>query len=168
MQFAIGPGVSGVRWPMDKLCSYLCKVISVAGDDTRHEVVMTTEVLRCAVINDVRAVFERALEVRAHHGVVHNDGGVWALLLDHGAYSRNVDDLQERVRRCLEQHHGNLGREIGYDGGRVGGIDMVHLDAYVCAEVGEETVCTAVDIVACDELVARLEDARDDIQASHA
>lgn len=148
--------------------AYLRNVIPIASDDSRHEIMVPTEVLRGAVIYDVRTVFERALEVRAHHGVVHNDDRVRALLLNHGADPRNVNNLQQRVCRRLKQHHGDLGREVGYERGWVGGVDMVYLDAHVCAKVGEETMCATIDVVTSDELVAWLENARDDVQACHA
>jgi len=57
---------------------------------------------------------------------------------------------------------------VGHKGSGVGRVDMVHFDAHVRAQVGEETVRATVDVVSGDELVAGLEDASDDVKTGHA
>lgn len=78
------------------------KVLSVAHDDTGHKIVVTGQVLCCTVVNDVRTVFQRALEIRAHHRVVNHHDRVWSSLLYLGADLSEIDDLQQRVSRGLE------------------------------------------------------------------
>ena len=130
---------------------------------------MSTEVLGRAVIDNIRAMLQRPLEVRTHHGVVHNDDRVLALLLHQGADARDIDYLKERVRRGLEEHHGGLARvKVRNDTVRLRCVDMVHGDTHVRAEVSKETVGTAVQVVPRDDLATWFEKARAHVESGHA
>ena len=152
-----------------QLDTYLGDVVAVASDDASHEIVVAAQVLRRAIIHDVRPVLQRPLQVRAHHRVVDHDDRVLALLLHQRADPRNVHNLQQRVRRGLEEHHRRLARvEHGNDGLGDGGVDMVHGDAHVRPEVGEEAVRPPIEVVSRDDLAAWLEQARDNVERGHA
>ncbi len=116
--------------------AYLRDVIAVAGNDARHQVMVTAQILRGAVVHDVRTVLQRTLQVRAHHGVVDNHDSLLALLLHERADARNIYDFEERVRGRLQEHHGGLpGLEDRNDRLRLGRVDMVDDHAHVRAEV---------------------------------
>ncbi len=130
---------------------------------------VSTQVLGRAVVDDVRAMFQRPLEVRAHHGVVYHDNCILALLLHEGANPRDINYLEQRVRRRLQKHHGGLARVEVWDHTlRLRRIYMVHRNTHVRPEVGEQTVGAAVQVVTRDDLYAWLEQARDDVQCGHA
>jgi len=82
-------------------------------------------------------MLEGPLQRRAHHGVIHDDDGIGTALLDVLCDAGEIDDLEEGVRRRLEEHHGDVvrGTEEGGESGRVGRIDVVYGDALVCLEV---------------------------------
>lgn len=151
--------------------THLGYVLAVAADDSSHEVVMSRQVLRSTVVNDVRTVLEWALEVRAHHGVVHDDDGLGLVLLDHRRDGGNVGNLEQRVGGRFEEDHGDplLGViEDGEEVRRLGGVEVVNFDAVVGLEVGEKTVGAAVEVVAGDDGISGLEKTEDDIEGSHA
>lgn len=149
--------------------TYFREVISVASDNTCHKIVVSTQVLGSTVVDNVRAVLQGSLEVRAHHGVIHNDNGIFAFLLNHSTDPRNVDYFQERVRRGLQENHGSLARiQVRKDRRRVRGVDVMDSDAHVGAEVCQETVRAPVEVISCDDFAAGLEDAGDDVQRGHS
>lgn len=144
---------------------------ATAGDDSSHQVVVATEVLGSAVVDNVCAVLERSLEVRAHHRVVDDYERLGLVAMNKFRNSGNVGDLEERVRRSFEEDHGDLGVGVGEDGeeGRWdGGVDVVGVDPVVRLQVAEETVRPAVEVVAGDDLLSRLEETEDDIESAHS
>jgi hypothetical protein len=116
--------------------------------------VVAREVLRSTVVDDIGAMLERALEVRAHHRVVHDDDSLRLVLVDHRRDGGNVCDLEQRVGGRLEEDHRDVLLEAGENGEkgrRLGGVEVVHFDAVVGLEVGEKTVRAAVKVVAGDD-----------------
>ena len=87
---------------VDHETNVFCEVFSIAHDDPGHEVMVTRQVFGGAVINDIRAVFQRALEVWAHHRIVNHDNCVWGSLLDLRANFGKIDDFEQRVGWGLE------------------------------------------------------------------
>lgn len=129
---------------------------------------MAREVFRARLVHDVGAEVERVEQPRAHHGVVDDDdGGAVGGVCGRGD-ARDVDDLDERVGRGLEEHHGGLVVENRGDAGDVGGVDVVHDNAAVGGEVFEEAVCAAVEVVARDDFVAGLQQSRNHVERAHA
>ena len=130
---------------------------------------MPAEVLRRAVVHDIRTVLQWPLEVRAHHGVVDDNHRVLALLLDQRANARDVHNLEERVSRGLEEDHRSLpGVEDRDHGIGDSGVNMVDCYAHVRAKVRKQTVRPTVEIVAGDNFATRLEEPGDYVQGGHA
>jgi hypothetical protein len=50
---------------------------------------------------------------------------------------------------------------------RVGGVNMMHDDAAMSFEIGEEAIRATVEVVAGDHLITWLEKTEDDIERSH-
>lgn len=140
----------------------------VAGDDAGHDVVVAGEVLCARLVDDVGAEVERVAEHGGEHGVVDDDEGLGVGVVGAGGDGGNVDNLDERVGRGLEQDHGRLGGDAVGDGGDLCGVDVVDDDARVGGEVGQQAVGAAVEVVAGDDLVAGAEDAGDDVEGAHA
>ena len=128
----------------------LCEVVSVAHDHSSHKVMMSRQVLGRAIVNDVRAVFQWALEVWAHHRVIDHHNRIRSSFLDLGADLGDVDDLEERVGRGLEQNHGDLGSQVRNDRRWVGGVDMVNGYAVVVPKIVEQTIGTTVEVIPSD------------------
>lgn len=150
--------------------THLGNIVTTASDYSRHQVVVSAEVLGSTVVDDICSVLEGALEVRTHHRVVDDDEGVGAMLVYERADGSDISDLEEGVRRRLEEDHGDVGGGVGQDGeeGRgVGRRDVVRVDPVVRLEVSEETVGSAVKVVSSNDLISRLEQAEDNIQRSH-
>ena len=102
-------------------------------------------------------MFERTLQVRAHHGVVHDDDSARSLLLDVAGDSREVDDLDQGVGGGFEQDERGLrGVDVWADVLCVCGVYMVDGDADMRLDEGEEAVGAPVQIVASNDLVSGL------------
>lgn len=132
---------------------------------------VSREVLRSTIVDDICAVLEGTLEVRAHHRVVHDNDSLRLVLVNHRRNGGNVCDLEQRVGGRLEENHGNVLLGVGEDGEkgrRLGGVEVVDFDAVVGLKVGEETVRAAVEVVAGDNGIPGLEETEDDIEGSHA
>ena len=130
---------------------------------------MTTEVLGTTVVDDIRSVLERALEVGAHHGVVYHDNGVRRARLDILRDLAEICDLEQRVRRAFEKNHGSLaGDDVLVHVFGIGGINVVDDHAAVRLDVREQPVRAAIQIIARDNFVSGLEQAQDDVQRRHA
>ena len=150
--------------------AHLGDLVSVAADNTSHEVVVTTEVFGSRVVHDVGAEFERSGKVRAHHRVVDDDDRVLLVALDELCNRFNVCNLQEGVCRGLEEDHGDfLVRVLENGKERLGvrRVDVVSRDAVVLLEVADQSVRSSVEIVSCDDVVSRLEQSEDDIERAH-
>ena len=91
--------------------------------DAAHAVAVAVQVLRRRVHHDVRALFQRPLEVRRREGVVHHDGRADAVrrFRERG----EVGDPQHRVRRRLDEEERRAPVEFAQ--GR-GGVARVHPD----------------------------------------
>jgi hypothetical protein len=151
--------------------THLGNIVTTASDYSRHQVVVSAEVLGSTVVDDICSVLEGALEVRTHHRVVDDDESVGTVLVDQRTDGGDISDLEERVRGRLEKDHGDVGCGVGEDGEERGGVgrrDVVGVDPVVGLEVSEESVRSAVEVVSSDDLVSWLEQAEYDIQCSHS
>ena len=151
------------------MLAYFSQVITIAGDDTSHEIMVTAQVLRRAIVYDVRTMLQRSLQVRAHHGVVYHDNGVRRARLDVLRDLAEIRDLEQRVRWALEKNHGSLaGDDVLVHVFGIGGINVVDDHASVRLDVREQPVRAAVQIIARDNFVSGLEQAQNDVQRRHA
>lgn len=125
---------------------------------------MAAEVLGRAVVHKVRTVLQRALEVRAHHGIVNHDDRVGCALLHIFGDGSNINDLQQRVGGRLQEYHGRLSLlDVRVQAFRICSVDVVHNHAEVVFEVGQKSVGSAVEIIARNNLITWLEETRDDV-----
>jgi len=130
---------------------------------------MSAEVFRGAVINDVCAMFEGALQVWAHHGVINYDDSIRSAFLDVGSYACEIDDFEERVSGALQENHGGLvWVDVVQKRVRLGCVDMVDGDTAVGLEIGKNTVGATVKVITRDDFIARFEDTQDGIEGSHS
>lgn len=153
------------------MSSHLGNLVPVAADETGHEVVVSAQILGAGVVDDVATELERAAQVRTHHRVVDDDDGLGAVPLGDAGDLFEVGDLEERVRRRFEQHHGDFVRrvlQVRQERLGVGRVDMVSCDPAVLLEVADQAVRTAVQVVAGDDLVSRFEQPEDDVEGAHA
>ena len=140
----------------------------VDGDYTSHEVVVAGQVLGTGFVDDVGAEVERVHQHGRHHGVVYADDGCRVGFVRHAGDGGDVADLDERVGGGLEQDKGCLVADDLADSLGVCGVDVVHDDAAVCGEVLEQSVGATVQVIASDNLVARSQQAGDDVEGAHA
>ena len=140
----------------------------VDGDDTGHEVVVSGQVLCAGFVDNVGAEVEGVHQHGRHHGVVYADDGGGVRVVGHACDGGDVADLDQRVGGCLEQDQRRLAADDLAHGLWVGRVYMVHDDAAVRREVLEQSVCSAVQVVAGHDLVARPQQAGDDVEGAHA
>ena len=131
---------------------------------------MTRQIFSGTVVNDVCAMLEGSLQRGAHHGVVYDDDRVGTAFLDGFCDGGQINNFEEGVSRGLEKNHGNvfLWMEEGGEGGRISRIEVVYGDALVGLEVREETICATIEVIAGDDGICRLEDAKDGVEGGHA
>ena len=153
---------------IDHESDMFCEVVPIAYDDSSHKVMVARQVLGRTIINDVRAVFERALKVWTHHRVVDHYNRVWGPFLDLSANLGNVHDLEQWVSRGFEQNHGDLRSQVWEDRERLCCVNMVNGNAIIIAKVVEQTVGTAVEVIAGDYGRIRFYEAGDDIEGRHS
>ena len=68
--------------PVSVQKTHLGNLISITTDDSSHEIVVSTEVFRSGIVNDVGSQLERPCEVRTHHRVVDDDDCVLLVSFD--------------------------------------------------------------------------------------
>lgn len=131
---------------------------------------MARQVLCTTIVYDVCTVLEGPLQCGAHHGIVYDDESIGTAFLDVLCDAGEIDYLEEGVRRGLEEDHGDIifGAEEWDKSGRVCRVDVVYGDALVGLEVGEETVCPAVEVVACNDGIGGFENAEYGVEGCHA
>jgi hypothetical protein len=142
-----------IKWTEANSCrvdcevDFLCDGIILDGDNSGHEIVVSTEILCTGVVHNIGTQFEGLLKIRRHHGVVDDNKGIRASLVDDLCDPWNVSDLHHRVGGSLQKHKACLFREVGDDSLGVGGVDVVCLDIVVCCQEAEQSVGTWVRIV---------------------
>ena len=72
----------------------LGQIIAIAGNYACHQVMVPTQIFRRTVVNNVRAMLQWPLQVRAHHCIVYHDDSILAFLLDQGANCGNIANLE--------------------------------------------------------------------------
>ncbi len=99
---------------------------------------VSAEILCRAIIHDVCTIFQRSLQVRAHHSVIDYDESIWSTLLDLGSNGREISNLEERVGGALQKNHGSFSRcSVLVKIDRVSSVNMVHDDAAMSFEIDE-------------------------------
>src|SRR5690606_32567908 len=68
-----------------------------------------------------------------------------------------VDQLQRRVGRCLDEDRLRRFRQRALPGGEVGAVDQLALDAVARQQLGDDEVAGAEERTAGDQAVARLQ-----------
>lgn len=131
---------------------------------------MSAQVLGAGIVDNVATKFEWSAQVRTHHRVVDDDDSLGAVALGDAGDLFEVGDLEERVRRRFEQHHGDLVRrvlQVRQERLRVGRVDVMSRDPTVLLEVADQAVRASVQVVAGDDLVSRFEQPEDDVEGAH-
>ena len=113
---------------------------------------MTAEVLRDAVHDRVGAELERALQRRRGERVVDHD--LRARRVCDRGHGLDVDDLQQRVRRCLDPHEPRLGTDRAGERVGIGEVARRHLETPRAEHLGEQAVRAAVHVVGQHHVVA--------------
>lgn len=140
----------------------------IDGDDTSHEVVVAGEVLGARLVDDIGAEVERVQQHGRHHGVVYCNNGRGVCGVGDAGDGGNIADLDQRVRRRFQEHHGRLVVDDFAHLFGVRRVDVMYYDAAVCREILEQSVCSAVQVVASDYFVTGSQETRDDVQRAHA
>ena len=149
----------GVKRPADRAgpeldeADLLGEFVVVQDHRTTEHVGMTTEVFGGRVHDDVRAERERLLQVRRRERVVNDNEGAGPVTdLDE---SRDVADLHERVTGGLDPQHLRRGLVDGTaHGAQIAHVDRGEGDAPRNKDAVDETVGSAVDVVAHHDTVA--------------
>lgn len=130
---------------------------------------MPTEIFGSAVIHNICAMLERALQVRTHHGVIDDDDSIGGAFLDISSYAGKIDYFEQRVSWTLEENHSGLFRiNVRKKSVRFGGVYMMYGDAAVCLEISEDAVSTAVKVISRDDFITGLEHTQDRVEGGHA
>lgn len=87
---------------------HLRNIFTIAVDSTRHQIMVTTEVLRSRVIDYIRTKFKGTLQERAHHGIVNNDDSFWNMTVDHIGDGLDIYNLKQRICRRLKKDIADL------------------------------------------------------------
>lgn len=149
-----GHGTNGVL----KEAKALLEVVAVEGSNTHEDITVAVDVLGNTVHNDICAVLERVLDVRAHESVVDNDKN--PVLVGNSSNGRDVDQRKGRVRWCLDPNKLSfrLDQSLNIQFDARGECDM---DTVGFSDLGEVTVSTTIDIRNTDDVRSsskRLED----------
>ena len=123
-----------------------------AADD----VGVTVQILGRRMHHEIEAEFQRSLDPRARERIVGNREHVApARDLRH---RREFDELQQRIAGRLDPDHLRLGTDRRFDPSRIGHVDEAHAQARrALAHVLEQPVRAAVEVVAGDDMCARVE-----------
>jgi len=57
----------------EEVVFYICKLFVFHGDDSSHQIMVARKVLGPRVVLNVSPEVQSLLQVRRHHGVVHNN-----------------------------------------------------------------------------------------------
>src|SRR5215208_3327458 len=118
------------------------------------------------MVDDVRAVIERRLEKRRRESVIHYEQRAGSLC--DLSCSRKVGNAHEWICRRLHQNRSRVRRARVGDGLRVSSVDKGKAQSVSAQNLVEQTERPAVDILAADDVVARLEELHDRVETTHA
>jgi hypothetical protein len=124
-----------------------------ADDGAGEQVAVAAEVFGRRMQHEVGAEFERALQIGRAIGVVDYRQG--AVAAGDGAHCRDVHQAHVRIGRRLEEHHAGGRIDRGVEVGRIGEVDVSHLDAELRQAMVEVAEGAAVERLVGDDLVAR-------------
>ena len=155
-----GPGTAPTAFCTRWMCSLQSE--SARDDRAADRVRVAAEVLRRRVDGEVGAVLERALVDRRRERVVDGDQRAPAP----GDDARDVDDVQQRVRRRLDPDQPRLVAQRGGDGVEVGLVDEVVGQAPAAEHLVDEAVGAAVEVVRQHDVVAGRAHRRDHARGS--
>lgn len=152
-------GADRVLQEVESLGQFLVLDDDRAADHVR----VTAEVFRHRVDDDVRAQFERTLEVGRGEGVVHRQQRTVRVRVDDLRHGADVGDAHQRVGRRLEpdQPRGR-GQRVG-DRFRVGRVGKRKVEREAAQHFVEETEGPAVHVVPRQDVRARVEQAEDGV-----
>lgn len=140
----------------------------VASDDASHDVVVARKVLGARLVHDIGAELQRVAEHGREHRVVHDHESLGVGLVDGLGNGGDIDDLDQRVGRCLEEDHGRLVSNDVLNLLDGGGVNVMNDDALVGSKVRQQTVGTSVQVISGDDLVSGAQDSGDDVQGTHS
>ena len=144
----------------------LMQLVVLHHKGAHHGVGVAGHVLGERVHHDVGAQIERRLQVGRTERVI--DGQQRPGLLGHGGGGPDVDDVEQRVSRCLNPDELGLRADFFAHRAHVAHRHEVKLDAVGRENFGEEAVGAAVEVVGADDLVAGLEQLYQAVDGGHA
>ena len=136
----------------------LCRI--VRDGVTQHRVRMSGQQLGDRVNDHVRAVLERAPGARRGKGVV--DGEDHAPALRDLRDRLHVGDPQRGVGDDFDQDHPRLRPDRRFKGGGVGRVGQRRFDPEARHVLGQQAQGPAVELIACNHMVARLKQGQHD------
>ena len=106
--------------------------------------------------HEIEAEFQRSLDPWARERIVgHRQHVALARYLRHG---REIDELQQRIAGRLDPYHLRLRTDCRLDPSRIRHVDKAHAQSRrALAHVLEQPIGTAVEVVARDDVRARVE-----------
>ena len=128
-----------------QVCQPLAQVLPIDHQHAADGVAVAAEVLGRAVDHDVGAQRQRALEERAHEGVVHHYEG--AVSMRDGADGADVHQLQPRVGGSLDPDHPGLRRPGRLHRFGPGGVDEAEGETHRLEHLLEESIGSPVEVV---------------------
>src|SRR5690349_24252932 len=127
---------------------------------------MSAEVLRHRVHDDVCAEVEWVLKVRCGECVVHSYQDL--LLFRQFHTCCDVGDAHERIRWRLQPDQSCLWIDKLRDVSRIADVGEMKLDAVLFEDTAKHPVRAAIEVVACNYLVAGVEELDDRVCRTHA
>ena len=152
----------GIEWRtgdaqrVDKIRHPLGMRLVPRDDAAADNVGMAVQIFRRRVDDDVDAELERPLQVGGEERVVgkRNQAGVAGDL----AHGRQVDEIEQRIARRLDPDPFGGRRDCFANVLGIAHVDERELKSPFRVDVGKEPICSAINIVAGNDVVARLEE----------
>ena len=129
----------------------LVQRVVVRDRNAADDVAVAADVLRRRVDGDLRAERERLLKVGRRKGVVHRDELFGSPQRgDRG----DIDELEQRITGRFEPKELRRRPHCGAHRGEIGHVDVRERKAISLENPREEAVCSAVEVVADDDVIA--------------
>ncbi|CAM4172240.1 hypothetical protein ACAN107058_23330 [Paracidovorax anthurii] len=135
--------------------------LAAVHDGAADAVAVAAQVLGERVHHDVGAVLDRAQQVGAGHGVVHDQRH--AVVVRHLRQRGDVGHVAQRVADGFDEHRLGPRVDVPGEARRIARIGEARGDALARQRVGEEVVGAAVERAGRDDVVARLRDGLDGV-----
>ena len=153
--------------------SQTCKLLSVSlpvevtavNNSTSYLSGMSVHVFRGGVRHDVASPFDRTAVDRCGEGVVHDEW--YPMLVSHLRKALDVEHITSRVRDCLAEETLGVRAEFCFDACIIPvRVNESTFDTQLLQCHTKQVVCTPIDSVGCDEVIASLTDVEDCIEVS--